>query len=68
MRSALGSALETARPLGSKQIVSGNINGARGQWLRVDVWTNSSKTSYIDFGEATLQIDESYEYNESCEA
>jgi hypothetical protein len=53
-------------PLGDNQIVNGNVSASRGD-LRVDVW-NSTQTTYYGWAQAALNIDASYEYNESCEA
>ena len=55
-------------PLGNKRIANGYIDSGRGTYLRVDAWTNSSKTVHLGFGEATLQIDAQYDYNPWCEA
>jgi hypothetical protein len=46
--------------------VNGNVSASRGD-LRVDVW-NSTQTTYYGWAQAALNIDASYEYNESCEA
>ena len=56
----------TSGPLGPKQIVRGNIDEGRGEYIRVDVWTNSSKTHHLGFADAFLTIDPSYPFNDDC--
>ena len=55
-------------PLGPNQVVNGSISSARAHWLRVRVWEDDTKATFLGEDTANLQIDWSNPVNPDCAA